>query len=667
MPNKKFNLVFDASMNISQVKTAVDEIQKALSGVSMPQNFSARFAKTFEKLSQEVANFEHQAARGLNDAGDFKNLAKSGKNILKYYQDIQAAIRQLGGLSDRELSKLFPADASAKIEKATAAMLEYGRSVKKTEGQIEKANNAVATQMAAVGKLKNEIEDLKKIKPATKEQFKDIEAQIVGAKNELEAFKKEQKTTQDENRAIKLGKEQEFAEKGKSFDNLKFSQPWREATKAIEEYNQKLAEYKLRIQQLEQEKKKLVSKEELDIKIEGKNKELAEAREKLVEVRTELEKLNAIGDTQAFSKLVEELRKIEGIDTSKLKTFDDVSDALANLNAEALEKTKESIKGIAENVGETVPTFDAFAQKLNEADDSFKQFNTHAQEVEGLKQQITYFFGLTNAIDLFKRAVRNAYESVKELDSVMTETAVVTDFTIGDMWEQLPEYSKRASELGVSIKGAYESATLYYQQGLKTDEVVATSTETLKMARIAGLDYAEATNFMTAALRGFNMAIDETSAKRINDVYSELAAITASDTEEIAKAMTKTASIADSAGMEFETTAAFLAQIIETTREAPETAGTALKTVIARFQELKKAPSEIGEVDGEIVDANKIETALRTIDVALRDTQGQFRDLDDVFLEIAGKWDNLDTNTQRYIATMAAGSRLNVNRLLLAA
>jgi TP901 family phage tail tape measure protein len=121
--------------------------------------------------------------------------------------------------------------------------------------------------------------------------------------------------------------------------------------------------------------------------------------------------------------------------------------------------------------------------------------------------------------------------------------------------------------------------------------------------------------------------------------------------------MTKTASIASSAGMEFETTAAFLSQIIETTRESAETAGTAMKTVIARFQELKKAPDEIGEIDGEIVDANAIETALRSVGVSLRDASGQFRDLDDVFLELSSKWDGLDKNTQRYIATIAAGSR----------
>ena len=82
---------------------------------------------------------------------------------------------------------------------------------------------------------------------------------------------------------------------------------------------------------------------------------------------------------------------------------------------------------------------------------------------------------------------------------------------------------------------------------------------------------------MTNALRGFNMEINEASAGRINDVYSALAAKAAANVDEISTAMTKVASLAKSAGMEFETTSAFLTQIIETTQESPETAGTALK------------------------------------------------------------------------------------------
>lgn len=83
-----------------------------------------------------------------------------------------------------------------------------------------------------------------------------------------------------------------------------------------------------------------------------------------------------------------------------------------------------------------------------------------------------------------------------------------------------------------------------------------------------------------------------------------------------------------------------------------------MKTIIARFQELKTAVGDSVEIDGELVDVNKVDTALKSVGVQLRDSlTGQFRDLDDVFLELASKWDTLDRNTQRYVATIAAGSR----------
>lgn len=282
-------------------------------------------------------------------------------------------------------------------------------------------------------------------------------------------------------------------------------------------------------------------------------------------------------------------------------------------------------------------------------------------ELDQFKSRIAYFFGLDNAVNLFQRALRSAFETVKELDAVMTEMAVVTDFDLGDIWNQLPEYTDRANKLGVSISDAYESMTIFYQQGLKTDSALALSNETLKMARIAGLDAAEATDRMTNALRGFNMELNETNAQRVDDVYNKLAAISASNVDEISTAMTKVASLANNANMEFETTSAFLAQMIETTRESAETAGTALKTVVARFSEVKELFSE-GELlgtdsEGEAIDVNKVSIALRTAGINLNEYLTGMKGLDDIFIELAQKWDSLDIVQQRYIATMAAGSR----------
>ena len=147
--------------------------------------------------------------------------------------------------------------------------------------------------------------------------------------------------------------------------------------------------------------------------------------------------------------------------------------------------------------------------------------------------------------------------TVKELDAAMTETAVVTDFSIDDMWGKLPEYAEQASRLGASIKDLYGATTLYYQPGLNSQQAMSVGVETMKMARIANMDAATATEAMTAALRGFNMEINEMSATRINDVYSELAAVTAADTSQIATAMSKTVSVAYDEAISFEDAAGF--------------------------------------------------------------------------------------------------------------
>jgi hypothetical protein len=61
-----------------------------------------------------------------------------------------------------------------------------------------------------------------------------------------------------------------------------------------------------------------------------------------------------------------------------------------------------------------------------------------------LKNQVLNFFSITNSIQLFKRAITSALNTVKELDATMTEAAVVTEFSVTDMWEKLPMYSKEA-------------------------------------------------------------------------------------------------------------------------------------------------------------------------------------------------------------------------------
>lgn len=272
-----------------------------------------------------------------------------------------------------------------------------------------------------------------------------------------------------------------------------------------------------------------------------------------------------------------------------------------------------------------------------------------------MRSRIAYVLSLSNAFYQIKRVLTSTFNDVQNIDKAFASIAMVTDKTISGLWSHYDEYATMAQKLGQSTESAIKASALFYQQGLKDVEVMQLTEDTLRLATLAGLDFEQATSQMTAALRGFHMEMDQ--GAHITDVYSELAAHAAADVNGIAYAMSKTASIANNAGMSFENTAALLTQMIETTQEAPENIGTAMKTIIARFTELKKNIAGTAESEFEDLDYNKVDTALKSVGVSIKDTTGQFRNLDEVFLELSEKWNTLDRNSQRYIATIAAGSR----------
>ena len=80
-------------------------------------------------------------------------------------------------------------------------------------------------------------------------------------------------------------------------------------------------------------------------------------------------------------------------------------------------------------------------------------------------------------------------------------------------------------------------------------------------------------------------------------------------------------------------------------------------------------PTALVDSEGEAMSLNKVDKALQSVGITLQNANGQFRDFDDVILDLSKKWDSLSVNQQRYIATQAAGSRLrrDDNREQLAA
>ena len=276
---------------------------------------------------------------------------------------------------------------------------------------------------------------------------------------------------------------------------------------------------------------------------------------------------------------------------------------------------------------------------------------------EGMKtlNEVLSQFGIVlsagTIVRAFKDMITSAFEFYKSLDSALNQIYVVSNLTSGAVDSLKTNFISMAKETGMALDDVTRSAVLFYQQGLNTDEVMIMTEVTSQFAKVAGIDATDAADKLTAAVNGYCLAAEDASL--VADKFNKVAAASAADINELSTAFSKAAAQANQAGVSMDNYLAYIATMEEATREAPENIGTSLKTIFSRMQQVKEG----GTTEDGDTDVNKVETALKSVGIQLRDTEGQLRDLEDVFDELGPKWNSLDRNTQAYIGTIIAGTR----------
>lgn len=291
-------------------------------------------------------------------------------------------------------------------------------------------------------------------------------------------------------------------------------------------------------------------------------------------------------------------------------------------------------------------------ESTNLAKRSKKEFNEETQKTQSTLAKATrQVFSYGIAFSALRRIYRETLRTVKDLDQALTEMAIVTSMNRKETWELVGTMQSLASETGFTTTEIAKLSTVYFRQGRTLREVIELTRVAAMGARIAGISAAQSADFLTSAVNAFQFSADQ--ALEVSDRFAALAAQSASSYEELAVGLSKFAAQANIAGISIDFAMGLLAKGIETTREAPETIGTALKTVIARMREL----TDLGKTFEDGMDISRVETALRQVGVALRDEQGQFRNLELVLTELGHKFATLNTNQQASVAVALAGTR----------
>ena len=262
----------------------------------------------------------------------------------------------------------------------------------------------------------------------------------------------------------------------------------------------------------------------------------------------------------------------------------------------------------------------------------------------------------SSAINNFSGSVQKAYGYVKELDTSLNNIRIVTGKSADDMDRFAKQANKAAQALGAQTTTYTDAALIYYQQGLGEEDVKARTEATVKASNVTGMSGQDTSEALTAVWNGYKVQAEETEL--YVDKLAKVAAGTAADLEELSTGMSKVASAANTAGVDVDQLNGILATVISVTREAPETIGSAFKTIFARMGDLKlNGQDEFG------VSLGNVSGQLHELGIEILDKKGEMRDMGDIIEDTAAKWDTW-TRAQKQAAAVAMAGKMQYSRLM---
>jgi TP901 family phage tail tape measure protein len=168
---------------------------------------------------------------------------------------------------------------------------------------------------------------------------------------------------------------------------------------------------------------------------------------------------------------------------------------------------------------------------------------------QSLQRSIMTFASI-NIINKVKGSIGEAYGYVKNLDTSLNEIRIVTGKSADEMDRFAEKANKAAASLGKATTDYTKASTIFYQQGLSDQDVLARTETTMKVSNTTGTDTKAVADNLTALWNGFNVGAED--AEKAVDVVAAVAAKTASNLDEMTTAMSKVASMANSMGVSEE-------------------------------------------------------------------------------------------------------------------
>lgn len=271
----------------------------------------------------------------------------------------------------------------------------------------------------------------------------------------------------------------------------------------------------------------------------------------------------------------------------------------------------------------------------------------------------TVKWGITSSIfNTLTGAISKAYNYSKDLNESLNNIRIVTGASTEEMERFAKTANSAAKAIGSNTLGYTDASLIFYQQGLSEEDVQARTEATLKAANVTGQAASAVSEQLTAVWNGYKVEAKE--AQLYVDKLAAVAAKTGADLEELSTGMGKVASAANAMGVDIDQLNAQLATVVTVTRQAPESVGTAFKTIYARLGDL-----DISGITDDGVKLGEVAAQLGQAGINVLDAKGELRDVGTIIEEVAGKWNTWNSAQRQAVAIAMAGTRQYNNLLAL--
>ena len=377
---------------------------------------------------------------------------------------------------------------------------------------------------------------------------------------------------------------------------------------------------------------------------------------------SEVMKINEVDRTDAISKIASIKEQALRVQQALKEAFN------TKLNTINIETFKSSLEGTGSSLQQI---YNAFKYAGTAGENAFRTLssqvlstNIQLKESHALLDKMATTLANTvkwnvasGAVNAVTRSVQQAWGYVKALDTSLNDIRIVTGKSADEMANFAVQANSAAQTLGRTTTDYTKAALIYAQQGLNDEEIAERTRLTLMTANVTGQSTDAVSEELTAVWNGYKVSAEQ--AELYVDRLAAVAAKTASDLQELTTGMSKVASAANAMGVGEEQLAAQLSTIISVTRQAPESVGTALRTVYARISDIKAGLNEDG------VTLGNYSGKMAELGFNVLDATGNLRDMGEVMEDIGNRWQDLTREQQVSLAQTMAGQRQYSNLIAL--